>query len=158
LQYTQTAGVIAGSTYEFKVVAVNAIGNSTPSPGVSIKAAQKPDAPQAPVESAADKTSISITWTAPTYDGSSSITSYNVYWDNNSGTLLSTPVGTTNYQTLSFTKSGLTAGLNYKFAVSAVNDLGESSLSGVVSIISATVPDPVTILSMYSQSKTSIGI
>lgn len=64
--------------------------------------------------------------------------------------MISTPVGTTSYQTLSFTKSGLTAGLYYKFAVSAVNDLGESLHSSSVSIIAATLPGQVATPTLYS--------
>lgn len=121
----------AGSTYELRVIAVNGVGNSAASTSVAIKAAQAPDAPATPVKSAADQTSISITWTAPAYDGGSSITGYNIYWDNNTGSLITaSAVGSTSYQTLSFTKSGLSAGLYYKFAVSAVNEMGESLLSG----------------------------
>jgi hypothetical protein len=100
-----------------------------------------PDAPAAPIKSSADQTSISITWTAPAYDGSSTLIGYNIFWDNNTGTIITSAIGTTPYQTLSFTKSGLTAGKYYKFAVSAINDLGESLMSGTVTIIAATVPN-----------------
>jgi hypothetical protein len=140
-------------------VAVNAFGNSTASTTVALKAAQVPDTPAASVKSEADQTSISITWSAPAYDGSSSLIGYKIFWDNNTGTIITaSPIGTTPYQTLSFTKSGLTAGLYYKFAVSAINDLGESLKSNSVTIIAATVPNQVSTPSLYSQSKTSIGI
>ena len=72
--------------------------------------------------------------------------------------MISTAVGTTSYQTLSFTQSGLTAGLSYKFQVSAVNIIGESLKSSTVSIIAASVPGTVATPTLYSQSKTAIGI
>jgi len=54
LQYTQASGITAGVTYEFRIIAVNGVGNSSASTSIAIKAAQIPDAPSTPVKSAAD--------------------------------------------------------------------------------------------------------
>lgn len=72
---------------------MNSVGNSQASPTLSILAAQKPVAPTNVVKTYADLTSISIQWTAPIYTGSTPITSYNIYWDNASGVLVSTAIG-----------------------------------------------------------------
>ena len=90
----------AGTTYEFKIVARNEVGPSTQSGSIAIKAAQAPTAPDAPTKASADKSSIQITWAAPADDGSSEITGYEIYWDNNSGVIdTSVPLTTTNAQT-----------------------------------------------------------
>ena len=52
----------AGTTYEFKVVAINEVGPSLESPAIAIKAAQAPIAPSAPSKASADQSSIQIVW------------------------------------------------------------------------------------------------
>jgi hypothetical protein len=42
---------------------------------------------------------------------------------------------------LTFTKSGLTSGVSYRFVVSATNYIGESAESAIGIIIAATIPD-----------------
>ena len=74
----------------------------------------------------ADKTSITISWGIPTNDGSSAIIGYNVYFDNGSGIMGTTVIGTTTWQTLTFSLTGLTTNTNYLFAVSAYNSVGVS--------------------------------
>ena len=159
LQYTKATLLNAGTTYEFKVVATNDVGSGVESGSVAIRAAQAPIAPAAPTKASAAKTSIQITWQAPTDDGSSEITGYAVYWDNNSGVIdASTAIATTDAQTLTYSQSGLSEGLYYKFAVLATNDIGSSPISGSVSIIAATAPGNPQTPSLLSQSKTQIGI
>lgn len=45
LTFTKSNNIFAGETYEFKVIAVNSIGESIASTILSILAAQVPDAP-----------------------------------------------------------------------------------------------------------------
>jgi len=60
LLYTKNSDLIAGLTYQFKVLAVNAIGVSDPSIALSVIAAQEPLTPNAPTKLSADETHISI--------------------------------------------------------------------------------------------------
>lgn len=39
LEFTQSSGITAGATYEFRIIAVNGVGNSSASTSVAIKAA-----------------------------------------------------------------------------------------------------------------------
>ncbi len=48
VEYTTTAALIPGKYYQFKVIAVNNIGDSAPSQAVSIIAATTPDPPKKP--------------------------------------------------------------------------------------------------------------
>ena len=102
LSYTRDTTLSPGTTYEFRVIASNEVGDSTPSDSTAIKAASPPDAPDAPTKLSADKTSIQISWTAPDHDGSATITGYKIYWDNNTGTIINTAIETTSWQTLTF--------------------------------------------------------
>jgi hypothetical protein len=79
LQYTNT-DVVPGVVYKFKVLATSAVGDSALSSPITIKAAQKPDAPSMPTLISQSSDSISIEWTAPS-DNFDAILDYNVYWD-----------------------------------------------------------------------------
>ena len=86
------------------------------------------------------------------------MTAYNIYWDNASGVILGTAIGTTSATTLTFSVTGLTTNRYYTFAVTAVNIIGESPQSTSSPIITATVPGKPHRPSLISQSKTSINI
>ena len=82
-----------------------------------------------------------MTWQAPDSDGSTAITGYRLYWDNASGVIIENQViGTTSWQTLTFSKAGLTTDKYYKFAVSAINIIGEGPYTQSAPIITATIP------------------
>ena len=53
---------------------------------------------------------------------------------------------------------GLTPGVNYGFAIKAINIVGVSDLSSLEIIMSATVPDAPSTPVMVSQSETQITI
>lgn len=134
LSYTETS-VVAGKTYSFKISAVNIVGEGNLSSSIEIIAAYLPSTPPTPTYVSADSSpQITIQWGAPAYDGGSPIVNYRVYMDN-------LFVGQTAGGVLTYTKNtGLTVGNTYTFKVSAVNAIGESSLSGGVAIIAAQVP------------------
>lgn len=71
--------LIPGVYYQFKVSAINSIGESDLSPAISIVAATYPDPPSQPTATNTDKTSITIAWTV-TYDGGASIDDFQVDW------------------------------------------------------------------------------
>lgn len=67
-----------------------------------------------PVKGASTDTEITVSWTALTAPatGNSDILSYNLFWDNGSGTV---DIELTDSLVTSYTVSGLTGGLTYKF-------------------------------------------
>jgi hypothetical protein len=91
---------------------------------------------------------IEVDWVALTGTidtGNSAILSYNLYWDNGSG---STPsISLTDSLVTSYTIIGVTSGYTYKFMVRAKNINGYGSFSNSVSITATSEPgimSPVT--------------
>ena len=84
VNYSITAadyGIAPGVVYQLRVVAYNIIGDSSPSPSIAIMAATIPDAPINLVQIASSSVSITFGWSAPVYNGGTSITDYKVYWN-----------------------------------------------------------------------------
>ena len=82
-------------------------------------------------------TIVDLSWTAP-FDGGAYISGYNIYKDS---------VVIANVNSLSYQVTGLTNGTLYEFTVNAVNSIGESLSSNVVSITPEnvlTVPSAIT--------------
>lgn len=113
-----------GTPHTFAVNAINGVGNgpqtliqATPSGAV---------APGSPTNVHATSTAqqITVSWTAPTSNGGATITSYKIY---SSADSYASVVGTATDTSASIT--GLSHGTFYAFKVSAVNAIGEGSLS-----------------------------
>ena len=102
LTYTN-AEVVPGLVYKFKVLATSAVGDSSLSDQVTIKAAQKPDAPSLPTLVNQSSTEITINWLAP-HDNFDSILDYKVYWDQGKQAPMSILTASTS-NTLSWTKN-----------------------------------------------------
>ncbi|MGO8673184.1 MAG: choice-of-anchor tandem repeat GloVer-containing protein, partial [Capsulimonadaceae bacterium] len=119
--YTNT-GLTNGTTYFYKVAAVNGGGTSAQSSEAS--ATPEPPIPAAPTGLAATpgNTQVALSWTAST-----GATSYNIYRGTATGAESSTPVGTTTGTT--YTDTGLTNGVKYFYKVAGVNGGGTSAQS-----------------------------
>lgn len=84
-------------------------------------------------------------WDAPSDNGGTPITNYHVYWDNAVSygfVLLKSNVGVINQWSTSgtVTASALIDGYLYRFAIVAVNAIGEAEMSEMVEIHAAQVP------------------
>jgi hypothetical protein len=87
-----------------------------------------------------DQLHITISW-LEAYNGGNVVNEWNIYWDQGTGVWALSDPATVTYPDMTYTKTGLEAGVFYKFKVSAVNDIGESELSAESpSIIAALVP------------------
>lgn len=123
-QYTDRS-ILKGLEYTYRVTALTQLGEGSPSNSTSITAATVPERPLNLVgyQSGAD---VVLQWTSPVFDGGSPIIGFNVYLVNEtSGDY--TLVGNSTVQ--GYTVYNLTYGLNYTFAVTAVNAYGESGYS-----------------------------
>lgn len=84
---------------------------------------------------------ISIQWgtLSGSTAGDSTVTTYDLYWDNNSGT---PNIQLINSLITSYTVSGLTgAGASYKFKVRAHNVYGSGAFSTILTVLASDVPD-----------------
>lgn len=79
----QVTGLTSAQEYKFRLVATNIIGDSSYSVTASFIASALSDPPSAPlITERTDAPSIKIEWTAPPYNGGSSIKQYFIYVDN----------------------------------------------------------------------------
>ena len=133
------SGLVNGMTYTLQVAAVNLFGTGPLSaPSNAVTPVGLPGAPSG-VLAVRGNTSASLTWTAPTSDGGSPITGYNVMV-RTGGTLVRTDVLTGTATSTVIT--GLTNGTAYNFRVQAVNLLGAGPASASSNTVTpATVPD-----------------
>jgi uncharacterized protein (DUF1800 family) len=136
LTFTNT-GLTDGTTYFFKVAAVNANGAGDKSNEASAKtvAPPPPPAPTGLAAVAGDKQAV-LTWTAST-----GATSYNVYRGTSANGEASSPV-MTGVTALTFTNTGLTNGTTYFFKVAAVNANGTSDKSNEANAKPVAPPPP----------------
>ena len=137
------SGLVNGTTYYYKVAAVNSAGTSGQSNEAfatpQLVQASVPSAPQG-LTAAGGNGSVQLSWSAPATDGGSAITGYDVYRGASAGGESATPVAA-NVTGRSFTDTGLVNGTAYFYTVTAVNAVGISAHSGEASATPrATVP------------------
>ena len=124
--YTDT-GLSNGNLYYYQVTAMNGIGESQPSTQAS--ASTLPGAPSG-LSAIGGIGQVALSWSAPSPNGDSTITGYNVYRSTTSGGPWGpslnggTPVATTSY-----TDSSVANGTIYYYEVTAVNSGGEGPAS-----------------------------
>lgn len=122
----------AGTAGTVNVTVTTPGGTSATSSADDFTYVTPPTAPGAPtgLTATSGNTSVALAWTAPTSNGGSSITGYNVFEGMSTGTESTTPVnGTTLISGTSFVATGLTNGTTYYFTVKAVNAVGSSTAS-----------------------------
>ncbi len=134
LTYTNT-GLNPNTDYYYKITAINGDGDSKFSNNATSKTsvAEVPSAPNNFVTTANSSTQITLTWSAPSSSGSSSVTNYKIYRGTSSGgeTLIAT-VG----NVLTYANTGLVADTTYYYKVLAVNSFGDGVLSNEASSLS----------------------
>ena len=125
-------GVTNGTTYFYKVSAVNSVGEGAFSNEVSITPGTVPAAPV--LTSTAGNGSVGLAWT-PGSNGGLPVTGYRIYRSLQSGTetLAATVAGTTYFDTT------VVNGVYYTYRVSAVNAAGEGAKSAGRTAIPASV-------------------
>ena len=138
-QYTDS-GLTNGTTYYYRLSAVNALGegvlSSEVSAAPSAPAATVPGAPTG-LTATAGNGQVALSWSAPASDGGSPITTYKLYRGTVAGGESDTGITVTG---TSYTNTGLTNGTTYYFVVSAVNAVGEGGLSTEASATPGSVP------------------
>ena len=143
---TVMTGLANGHGYTFTVTAMNAV---SPGPSSahsnSVVPTGVPDVPTIGTATAGDA-SATVTWTAPTSDGGSPITSYTVTAADSTTPANGGQTCTWSSGPLTCTVNGLTNGDSYIFTVTATNAVGTGAASGASSPVTpTTVPGLPTI-------------
>ncbi len=139
------SGLTNGTSYTFTVTATNSIGTGSASTASSaVVPAGKPATPAAPI-AAPNNGGATVSWTAPSANGSA-ITGYDVESSADNGTTWSS--GLTSALTSTATQAtftGLSSGTSYVFQVAAINAIGEGAMSPASSAVTpAATPGPPT--------------
>ena len=136
-----------GTTYYFKVAAVNTVGVGPASSAASATPAAAITKPGPPTGLTATpgRGQVTLSWTAPASAGGAGISGYLVYQGTSPGGEAGTPVNGSPVSATSYTLAGLTNGTTYYFKVAAVNDAkrqgndsGEASATPVSASASAS--------------------
>ena len=131
-----------GLQYRVRYRGINSVGAGDWSDPTTITASTVPGRPLTPVVTSTDNTQITLTFTAVTDNGGSSILRYELYYSD-SGVSLSTFGNYTAYDGTSMTYSfsaSLTTGYTYRFQIRAVNNRGASDFSGVAYAAAGRTP------------------
>jgi surface protein len=141
----RVTGLTNGTSYSFRVSAINSAGTSTPSTAsASVLIATVPGAPTS-LTTTAGNSRVDLAWSAPASNGGAAVSDYLVEF--NSGSGWTTFVRSASTAT-SVRVTGLTNGTSYSFRVSAVNEVGTGTTSTATSsVLVATAPGSPTSLS-----------
>jgi hypothetical protein len=141
-------GLSNGTAYRVAVAANNAVGQSDYSPATVPLTPSAGTTPLAPAwaNAAAGVAQATITWGAPTSDGGSAVTGYNVQFRESANpswqTWAPSPVSATSPKTATITQ--LTNGTSYVFRVAAVSNLGIGQYTSTAAVTPATTPGPAS--------------
>ncbi|CAN9499142.1 unnamed protein product [Ophioblennius macclurei] len=120
-----------GCEYEFRVFAENAAGLSEPSDPCPLALAEDPkflpSPPAKPMVIDSSRSSITLSWNKPLFDGGATVTGYKVEYKKS--TEEDWTVGIHNTDKTELTVTGLTTGAEYVFIVRSINQVGISEPS-----------------------------
>jgi subtilisin family serine protease len=141
---TAITGLTGGVSHQFRVLAVNAVGNSASSNVVTTTplAFSAPSAPRS-LTGFISRTSAYVSWGSPATNGGTAVTAYDVWRSIDAGVTW-TVASTQSYLSRSARIDGLAAGETNSFRVTARNAAGTSVPSNVITLTVAGggVPTP----------------
>ena len=154
--YSDT-GLTANTTYHYRISVINASGTSTPSPASSDTTFGPPEAPTGLTATSLVGAEIKLDWVAPTDNNGSAVTGYKIERSTDNVTF-SVLVADTASTAVTYTDSGLTTGTTYYYKISAINQYGTGTATGVANALASDVPAQVTNLTATAQSGKEIDL
>ncbi|MEM3006881.1 MAG: fibronectin type III domain-containing protein [Candidatus Nitrosotenuis sp.] len=128
----QHTGLATGTTYTYKVSAVNSAGAGSTSPEASATpiSSSAPAVPGAPTNLVATVSTnqINLSWSAPTSTGGYPVTGYKIEYKVGSGSYIVLIQNTASAST-TYSHTGITSGQAYVYRVYAINSIGTSAAS-----------------------------
>ena len=143
-----------GKSYYYRVTAINKIGESNYSEVANITPTDIPEPPTG-LQATFSK-GVKLSWNEPNSTGGSLIIYYRIYRTTVKDSEVYTIVGTTENTT--FTDTNIEIGKTYYYAVTAVNDAGESDTSEVLSVKLVTPPaTPTNVVALASENLVTLA-
>ena len=148
-----------GTTYHYRVRAINEEGESRPSNvAEATTAAVVPDAPANLAAEADGSTEVDLDWDPPARDGGSAITGYRIEYSTDVDDWRDLEENTERTATR-YVHRNADPGATYYYRVRAINDVGESEPSNVArATTEATVPDAPTGLVARAEGEDRIDL
>uniref|UniRef100_A0A4W5NMF1 Titin n=1 Tax=Hucho hucho TaxID=62062 RepID=A0A4W5NMF1_9TELE len=127
----RASNLCEGCEYEYRVYAENVAGLSPPSIPCKLTKAEDPQflpsPPAKPKVLDSTKTSVTLSWNKPLFDGGAAVTGYSVEYKRTDEE--DWCVSVSNTENTEFTVVGLTSGAEYVFVVKSINKIGVSEPS-----------------------------
>ena len=153
-------GLDPGSTWYYRVSAINAIGAGEPSKVAS--ASTDPVVPDPPTKLAATAngaTRIDLTWLAPEYEGGARVTGYRIDVFEPGGAEWQVLVANTRSTSTDYAHTGLDPASTRTYRIAAINAAGTSDPSNMATATTdAVVPDPPTDLRAIANGTSQIDL
>ena len=151
------SGLEAGTSYCYRVAAINGIGTGPFSGRACATTEDVPGAPRNLSATANGTSTIDLSWQAPSHDGGSAVTGYDVEYSDNAGVSWHA-LATVQSGTITHPDTGLLPASRRCYRVKAVNIHGESPLSGQACATTEGAPSAPRNLSARPDSETSIEL
>ena len=156
-------GLMPGTTYHYRVFAINSAGTGNPSNvdhATTAVTVTQPDEPTGLSATASGRTQINLSWTAPSNDGGAAITGYQIELSTDTGSNWSDLVANTGTTSTTYTHTGLLPATTYHYRISAINAAGTGNPSNIVNATTdaASVPDAPTGLTATASGSTQIHL
>ena len=155
-------GLSAGTTRHYRVRAINTVDVGPPSnvanATTDASVSTAPDAPTALTATASERTTINLSWTAPSDNGGASITGYQIEVSPDGTSGWSDLVPNTGSTTTTYTHTGLDPSSTRSYRIRAINSAGTSDASNIASATTeaASVPDAPTGLTATTSENNSV--
>jgi len=156
-----TINVYDGNNNVIATSPENIYGGDVYTVNVSSGTGTVPQPPTGLAASAASSSQINLSWNAPSDNGGSAITGYQIERSTDSGSTWNTIVADTGSVSTTYSNTGLSPSTAYTYRVSAINGIGTSSPSNTATATTSqapTVPQPPTGLSATAVSSSQINL